>query len=68
MPMAIILTAGLFFADSRAGIVALAIIVAIALLHSLMFHLKTGVAVLLLAIVASGYMVSAPPKVVERAG
>jgi O-antigen ligase len=66
MPMAIILTAGLFFADSRAGIVALAIIVAIALLHSLMFHLKTGVAVLLLAIAAGGYMVSAPPKVVEE--
>jgi O-antigen ligase len=66
MPMAIILTAGLFFTDSRAGVVALAIIVAIALLHSLMFHLKTGVAVLLLAIVASGYMVTAPPKVVKE--
>ena len=66
LPIAIILTAGLFYANSRAGIVALAIIVAIALLHSLMFHLKTGIAVLLMVIVAGGYMVSAPPKVVNE--
>jgi O-antigen ligase len=66
MPMAIILTAGLFFTDSRAGVVALAIIVVVALLHSLMFHLKTGIAVVLLAIVAGGYMVTAPPKAVKE--
>ena len=66
LPVAFILTAGLFFANSRAGIVALAIIVAIAVLHSLMLHLKTGIAVLVLAIVAGGYMGTAPPKVVNE--